>query len=143
MNANNYWTNMAWDPAYKISKLRDQAPGMSALRDMFPDGVANELNFVLFSTSGTHGHYGTIEDCEADMGLIGDTDYDADEAETDADKFDTVTFLIVHPRLVTLRYGNCTPRTVDDIALLKRLRASSWDAAQSIGSHACPPIPAT
>lgn len=100
--------------------------GMRGLREMFPDGEANELNFVLFSTSGVHGSYGTIEDAEADFAR-GNKDEDGDDTTP------TVTFLVVHPRIVTLRYGNCEPQNAEDFAYLKKLRESSWKAVQMIG----------
>jgi hypothetical protein len=100
--------------------------GMSALREFFPTGEANELNFVLFSTSGVHGTYSTIEEEEAAM-LRGNKYDDGDDCTP------SVTFLIVHPRICCIRHGNCEPKTPDDIAFLKRLRESSWRIVQSIG----------
>jgi hypothetical protein len=100
---------------YTTFWLRDDDSGMTALRDMFPDAEADEMNFVLFSTSGVHGSYCTIE-----------------EVESDPDR-STVTFLVVHPRLVTLRYGNCVPQTEDDFSFLKKLRANSHKAVLKIG----------
>jgi len=94
---------------------------MQALREMFPDAVANDLNFVLFSTSGVHGTYCLIEAVEDRI-----TGRD-DEAPSD------VTFLVVQPRIVALRYGVCRPSTQGDIEFLKRLRASSHSAVASIG----------
>lgn len=99
--------------------------GMAALREFLPNG-ADAMNFVLFSTSGVHGHYGTIE--EAERILSTGLDECGDEASSP-----TVTFLIVQPRIVCLRYGNCEPKTPDDIAFLKALRASSMAAVQTIG----------
>lgn len=85
-----------------------------ALRQMFPDGEANFMNFVLFSTSGVHGSYQTIE-----------------EAASDKENAD-VTFLIVQPRLVCLRYGNVTV-TDKNVEYLKKLRASSLAVMSKIG----------
>lgn len=99
------------------SVLRLTGDGMEALRQLFPDGEANELNAVLFSTSGVHGFYTTIEDVEAG----------GEEAPTD------VTFLVVQPRIVCTRYGNCQPKTAEDFAFLKKLRASSAKALAGIG----------
>lgn len=96
--------------------------GMEALRTMFPSGEANSMNFVLFSTSGVHGWYRTIEDHEADP-----LDEDGDTKE--------LTFLIVQPRIVALRYGNVKPETLEDYQFLKKLRQSSWDAVKQIGNH--------
>lgn len=110
---------------YNIYGCRDEN-GMNGLREMFPEAKANELNFVLFSTSGVHGTYSTIEEAEVAM-LRGNKDEDGE------DWTPSVTFLIVHPRIVCLRYGNCVPRTADDFAFLKKLRASSYVAVSQIG----------
>lgn len=99
-----------------------ESEGMKQLRQFFPDGEADELNFVLFSTSGVHGHYGTIEE-------VGVQDPDA----PDEPGPDDVTFVIIHPRLVCMRYGNAKPQGPEDIAFLKKLRESSWRAVQKIG----------
>lgn len=107
------------DPYYSVMRL--VGDGMEALRQMFPGGEANELNLALFSTSGIHGTYCTIEQVEQDM--------HRSEREGPRD----VTFLIVQPRIVGLRYGECRPKTADDIAFLKRLRASSHAALATIG----------
>ncbi len=90
---------------------------MAHLRVMFKDGP-DSLNFVLFSTSGIHGSYCTIEDCERG-------------------KVEDVTFLVIHPRLVAMEYGNVTPKNVDDFAFLKKLRADSLRAINS--AYGVPP----
>jgi len=99
------------DPYYGVMQLRGD--GMAALRELFPDGKANDLNFCLFSTSGVHGSYCLIEAAEAE-GC-------------------DVTFLVVQPRIVGMRYGICRPSTPDDFAFLKALRESSHKAVCSIG----------
>ena len=88
--------------------------GMQALRQIFPDGQADDLNFVLFSTSGVHGSYCTIEDVEREGGAV--------------------TFLIVQPRICCLRHGNCLPEAPEDFEVLKKLRQTSWEAVQKIGA---------
>lgn len=105
------------NPYYGVMRLAHGGDAMAALRQMFPEGKADDLNFVLFSTSGVHGSYCTIEDAEAEPDL-------------------GVTFLIVQPRIVGLRYGNCEPRTPEDFAFLKALRASSREAIATIGGAA-------
>lgn len=92
--------------------------GMAALREMFPEGKANELNFVLFSTSGVHGSYTTLEELNFD--------------EDSEDHDDTITVLIVQPRLVCLRYGTFTV-TPEDVEWLKELRRSSMEQVVKIG----------
>ena len=108
-----------------FSTQRDM--GMTGLRQMFPDGEANEMNFCLFSTSGVHGMYTTIEEAE-ETANRGNKDEEGEEWTPE------VTFLICHPRIVCMRYGNCNPETPDDFAFLKKLRQSSWDAVQKIGA---------
>ncbi len=102
--------------------------GMKALREFFPNAKAGEYNACLFSTSGVHGMYTTIEEVENDMDKPDDW-----EGEDGCGKSDSVTFLIIQPRIVCLRYGNCYPKTKDDIQFLKKLRASSRRALAKIG----------
>ena len=75
------------------------ANGIGALKNFFPDAEADEMNFVLFSTSGVHGTYNTIEESERFLrGKLG-------LAVKDEEGFSEITFLIVQPRIVCLRYG--------------------------------------
>lgn len=92
--------------------------GMQTLRSIFPNGAADSMNFCLFSTSGIHGSHVTIEDVEG-----------GPEEEFGSH----VTFLVIHPRTVTMHYGNCIPETPEDFAFLKKLRASSTEALKQIG----------
>jgi hypothetical protein len=112
---------------YSVIRQQAGAKGMDALRAMFPEATANEMNFVLFSTSGVHGTYNTIEDAE--KFLTGKS----------SDGCSEITFLIVHPRLVALRYGTCDPENQDDIDFLKKLRESSHSAVSVIGKCATAP----
>jgi len=112
---------------YSVMSLIDRNNGgMEAIRALFPEGQADELNFILFSTSGVHGTYNNIEDAE--HYLNGDKDEDGDEY------CQGVTFLIVHPRLVALRYGVCEPQNKYDIEYLKKLRESSHEIIRKIGT---------
>jgi hypothetical protein len=106
-------------PHYKVIAVTE---GIAFLRGVFPEAKANDLNFVLFSTSGVHGSYNTIE--EAEQHLLKPTE----------DTFAEITFVVVQPRLVVLQYGTLEPANQDDIGFLKRLRASSWEAVTKIGA---------
>lgn len=101
-------------PHHQIKFVKEEK-GMQCLRDFFPDGVADYMNFVLFSTSGVHGTYLTIEEVE----------------KSDEDK--AVTFLVIQPRTVYMTYGNCVPESDDDFKFLRKLRASSKRAIAGIG----------
>jgi hypothetical protein len=113
---------------------------MDFLYEIFPKGEANDMNFVLFSTSGVHGTYCTIEDAEAELkriaeGLPPNDDWTEEEWEAEKDTwYADVTFLLVQPRLVSMTCGNCRPTDLDDIEFLKTLRQSSWDVVPEIGA---------
>lgn len=106
--------------------------GMDALRKFFPEGKASAMNLCLFSTSGVHGTYNTIEESEQAVNEL-EPGEDCKEMEDGEYLSREVTFLIVQPRICTVRHGNCNPQNTDDIAFLKQLRQSSWDEAAKIG----------
>ncbi len=114
------WQNLRQDDIDSVyySVLRLTGDGMAALRELFPNGQADDLNAVLFSTSGIHGSYCTIEDVERG----------GEGAPSN------VTFVVIQPRIVCMRYGNVEPRTPEDFAFLKRLRETSAQALAGIGS---------
>jgi hypothetical protein len=122
------WKNTNADkdnnPYYSVLGLTGD--GMGALRQLFPDGEANEMNLALFSTSGVHGTYCLIEAVEEDM----------QRAEREGPR--DVTFVVIQPRIVCMRYGCAEPRTAEDIAFLKKLRASSLRALSTIGVPTAP-----
>lgn len=114
-------TLMNQDPAYSVWKVHP-GEGMAVLRTMFPQGVCDEMNLVLFSTSGTHGTGITIEDAELHF----------------AGKhpgYPQITFLIIHPRLVCMKYGVCEPRNAEDLLFLKSLRCTGRAAMMCIGGR--------
>lgn len=107
----NFWSHDSGEDkkGYVTWGLTDKQQGLNALRALFPDAKADEMNFVFFSTSGIHGSYHTIEEEEL-------------KPETG------VTFLVLQPRLVLTRYGVAFPKTEDDFVFLKKLRSSSQEA---------------
>ena len=96
---------------YSISKTINS---MQFLRSIFPNAKANSLNFCLFSTSGIHGSYQTIE-------------------EEEENSKDGITFIVIHPRLVSIVYGVVKPTTKDEFDYLKCLRESSKKIIEDIG----------
>lgn len=109
---------------YENVKACPKENGMAFLREWFPDAKADNMNFVLFSTSGVHGSYTTIEEIEAEQG------------SESTEKLEMLTFLVVQPRMVSMHYGNCLPETADDFNFLKELRASSHAIVAQIGVEA-------
>ena len=116
---------------YSVMRKAPGVEGMAALREMFPEAKADGMNFVLFSTRGVHGTQNTIEDAERHLN------------GENPEGFSEVTFLVVHPRLVAIRFGVCNPRNHADIDYLKRLRANSHRAVACIGITMDAPLPST
>ncbi len=109
--------------------------GMNLLRRIFPDGIANDMNFVLFSTSGIHGSCVSLEDIESSLIKYGDKTYN-DFADPPDDFYNSyLTILIIHPRLVCMKYGDIKI-SLQDIPYLKKLRETSIDAVQAINREA-------
>jgi len=107
--------------------------GIDALKQFFPDAKANEMNFVLFSSSGVHGSYTTIEQIEESLQKYGDLRKSNEEEWPEDYRWPDITVQIVQPRICCLRYGNINI-TLEDIPYLKQLRQSSWDAVRTIGA---------
>jgi hypothetical protein len=100
---------------YCIWELLDPTQGLTVLKALFPAAEADGMNFVMFSTSGVHGSYQTIEQEQKAPGT-------------------GVTFMVIQPRLVLTRYGVVYPKSEEDFAFLKKLRATSWEAMTEVGS---------
>lgn len=106
---------------YSVMRSSSDEESLGLLRQLFTEPIDFSLNFLLLSTSGVHGSYATIEDCEAELRETGVIESD-------------ITFLVVQPRIVGLRYGNCKPRTQEDLDWLKSIREKSRKAMVEIGS---------
>lgn len=99
---------------YGIAKIEPD-DGMALLRSIFPNAEADQLNFVMFSTSGVHGSYLTLEEVGKSLATP--------EPET-------LTILIVRPRTVFMQYGSIKVGK-EDLPFLKKLRKSSRKAMQA------------
>ena len=110
----NYWKSIYGIEGrhHNTFHLTNPINGIEAIKSIFTDGKCDEMNFILFSTSGVHGDYTLIEEVELE---------------------DYITFLIIHPRTVTLRYGNAKIDSEQDIDFLKKLRESSKETVAKIG----------
>ena len=122
-----------WSVMYLTPPPGEDGGPIEALRELFPSGEADEMNFVLFSTSGISGSYVTIEEVEASLLKYGPEriDEDADEVPDDW-RYPEVTFVVVQPRILGMRYGNVRVM-LEDIPWLKLLRETSWNACAAIG----------
>jgi hypothetical protein len=89
------------------------------LHTMFPNGQVDEMNLILFSTSGTHGTPITIEDSEKEFNETGFAH--------------TITFNIIKPRQVFMIYGDVLPTCQEDFDFLKDIRRKSSQIFSKIG----------
>lgn len=103
---------------YAISKL----DSIDELKKIFPKSECDELNFILFSTSGIHGNYTTLEEIENSFNL--------GLSKSDDNYCDILTVLVIQPRLVSMIYGTIVIEK-EDISYLKKLRESSKNAILS------------
>lgn len=121
---------------YNTFDLVHPDQGIAALRAFFPDGECNEYNLILFSTSGVHGSYRTIEEAEAELPRFG-TIEDGEKITWHPE----VTFCLIQPRICTIRCGNITVTSKADCDYLRQLRASSAVEFAKIGQPAEEPKP--
>lgn len=121
---------------YNIFATKGPEEATALLQHFFPEGQVNELNFVLFSTSGVHGDYTTLEEIEESLQKYGDnpsfdtTDWNEDWPDDYTQN--EITFLLIQPRLVCMRYGNAKV-TTDNIEFFKKLQRTSHEVVQQIG----------
>ena len=116
------------------SATHDPVASITALREWFAnDGSINGMNFLLFSTSGVHGSYTTIDEIAESMSRYPDgppPDGDWPEDYTDPE----ITFLIVQPRLVGMTYGLAKIRHADDVAWVRRMQELTAKVVAEIGA---------
>ena len=129
-------TEFGQAPCWSVMSIHpdiDEGP-IEALKEIFPDGEANEMNFVLFSTSGIAGSYCSLETIEASIEKYGDKIFDEEVEEIPDDwTHPCLTFVLIQPRIIGIRYGNVLV-TKEDIPYLKKLRQTSWDVVSVIGT---------
>lgn len=115
-------------PHYSVASIKT----MAEVRTFFPDGEASELNWLFCATSGVHGTYLTIDECERE--IRDPAAYELENNEPPSSPT-TITVLIVQPRIVHMRYGEVSV-TLDDLAWLRRVVTSSveWVAKSQAGN---------
>lgn len=96
----------------------NQIKTIEELKRFFPEGKCDEMNLVLFSTSGIHGSYRTIEELCFDDSSEENSNY--------------LTVLVIQPRKVCMAYGHIKV-SPEDVDYLKMLRNSSRDVFCNIG----------
>lgn len=106
---------------YSINKITT----IEDLKKLFPDGKCDELNFVLFSTSGVHGSYTTLDEIED----ILKHEYHLLDGEDENYCENKLTVLVIQPRVVCMYYGHIEI-TEEDIPFLKSLMQSTKKAVE-------------
>lgn len=108
---------MMWWPHYKVIAMKS----MDDVREVFPslDNV-DELNLLITGTSGVHGSYTQAHELEFRK-YISNSD---EPGLPGSSETDGVTVLIIHTRLVVLRYGEI-PVTKADAEYLVQLQHRS------------------
>jgi hypothetical protein len=111
-------------PHYKVLKC---LYFIDDIKYLFPDGKANELNWLLCSTSGVHGTYTTLAEIEAfydnpeEVGLATWGEEWEEKRETYIPK---LTCLVIQPRIACIKYGEIVvPK--EDISYIRELISSS------------------
>lgn len=98
---------------YSVAKLDD----VSDIWTLFPDGDADEMNWLFVGTSGIHGGYETLED--AKLGLES-----GDESEC------YLTILVVQPRRVRTYYGQIKINDISELEKINRILISTAKVIQ-------------
>lgn len=91
------------------------------IRELFPNGIADERSWIFLSTGGIHGSTNTIEDAE--YILRGE---DMDEQPLPNGKT-LITVLIVHPATCVLRWGEVQVN-MEDLNYLRKLVRSTIES---------------
>lgn len=117
---------------YNCFKSKQDPCTVEALKYIWDDpSKVNNLNFILFGTSGIHGSYGSVKELRESFDKYGIIDGDGSEDfEYPEGYSDTITFVIIQPRLVTMRYGNVRITSNDDLVYLEALRDNSAEAVK-------------
>ena len=90
------------------------------LRKFFPNGVANELNWILCSTGGIHGNDYSLDDAEYILRGEDPKNLPLPNKKT------YITVLYVLPRMCSIMYGEIQVN-LEDINYLRRLVRSSLE----------------
>lgn len=91
------------------------------IREIFPNNIADERNWIFLSTGGIHGSKNTIEDAE--YILRGE---DPDESPLPNGKT-LITVLILHPTSCVLRWGE-VQAGMEDLNYLRKLIRSTIES---------------
>ena len=96
-----------------------------SIRSVFPTpNDVNEDNLILFSTSGVHGSYRTIEEIRENCKKAG---------VPLSENTQSITYVLIQPRIVHTIYGVVVPKSEEDLKYLNELRLKSRQELQFLG----------
>lgn len=98
-------------PHYKVQQLES----LDHLKEIFKNG-ADELNWLVASTSGIHGGYTKLDDIEQTWEL---------DPEDEKSNGKHITLLVIQPRLCVLKYGEIQIHDKEDIKWLRGIISQS------------------
>ena len=99
---------------YEVVEVRS----MQEIREFFPNGIADERNWLFLSTDGIHGSKNSIEDCEYILRGEDKNQHPLPNGKT------LITVLIVQPKFCILRWGEVQVN-MEDLNYLRKLVRSS------------------
>lgn len=122
---------------YKIIELKN----IQEVHDIFTEDVMYRLNWCFLSTSGIHGTYTTLQEIEDYLNKKEELDITCNKdcnncKMKDFDCSEYITILVVHPRTVTLKYGEMKI-TKEDIPKLRKYLINTIKKINDIYSDEC------
>ena len=103
---------------YEFIELRS----MREIRTIFPDGEADERNWLFVATGGYHGTHRGLNEAEK---VLRDAEDRYSNTMENGKTF--VTVLVVHPRLCVLKYGEIQVN-LEELKFLRKLVQSSIES---------------
>lgn len=123
--------------SHLTSEMQTTECTVSRIKEFFSedkddDTSTDELNLLFLGTSGVHGWYGDLDECEEQLKHVGEKD------EWDETIYKpSITVCMVHTRVCCIQYGNIDIESQDDIDYLRRICTRSIKAilAQQFGNY--------
>lgn len=131
-----YWKSITGKMGahYNTYALTDPELGIPALKELFGKDECDDLNFLLLGTSGVHGSYTKLNELEESTKKYGFGRWTDEENDPPDDRHYSpeITFVVVQPRLVCIRFGNALLRSQEDIDWLRKVARTVTPAVESI-----------
>lgn len=107
-------TTISMPAYYQVKKLN----GMEDLKECFPNGQADDLNWCFIGLSGVHGSYMKLDDLNPG--------YRNEEGD-----YQQITVIVFRPRTVVALYGEVKVKSKKDEEFLRGLAESTVDRVRA------------